>query len=337
MVVVFTILFLYMIRNFITSILLAAIFAGFLYPLYNRILKVVKQKRFIASGITVFLTFLLIVLPIIGLFNIVVSEAISLSQQLSPELKAQIKTGEVDNPPLPEWIPFVEFLEPFKDQIFSNLDETTDKIRAFLVRNLGNLSQGTLSVIVNLFVLLYGMYFFFIRGDKTLEIARKYVPLSSEDFQTMLDKGMLVTMATLKGAVFIGILQGALIGLSFWALGLPGAFFWGTISAVVSVVPTFGCGLVWIPAVIYLMLTGEMISAMALLAWGAGVVGVVDNLLRPYLVGKDAHMPDLLILVSTLGGLGLFGATGFIIGPVLAAFLLTVWEIFQFTFEQELS
>ena len=337
LVSVLSILFLYMIRNFITSILLAAIFTGMFFPFYKRILSVLRGRKYIAAGVAVVLSFLLVFLPLMGLFNVVIKEARSISERLSPEIQAHLESGADTTAPLPEWIPFGDFLEPFKEQIFSNLDATTSRVISFLVNNMSTFGQGTIVLIMNVFVLLYAMYFFFIQGERILEVIKEYVPLTAEEFQTLVTQGMVVTLATLKGAVFIGILQGSLVGLAFWVLGIQGAFFWGTIAAVVSVVPTFGSGIVWIPTVVYLLLTGEVFSALALLAWGAGVVGVVDNLLRPHLVGKEAHMPDLLILVSTLGGLGLFGATGFIIGPVLAAFLITVWGIFKHTFETELN
>jgi len=293
LVSVFTLLFLYMIRNFLTSIVLAAIFTGMFYPFYRKLLRVFRNKKYAASGATVFMT--------------------------------------------PDWLPFVEFLEPYKEQIFETLDVASGKVISFLADNLSTFGQGTISLIMNVFVLLYAMYFFFIQGKRLLSIAQDFVPLTPKEFHTILDQGMVVTFATLKGAAFIGILQGALVGIGFWFLDIQGAVFWGTIAAVVSVVPTFGSALIWFPAVIFFFLTNDIFSAVLLLAWGAGVIGVIDNLLRPYVVGKEAHMPDLLVLVSTLGGLGLFGATGFIIGPVLAALLNTIWGIFKQTFETELN
>jgi len=337
LVSVFTLLFLYMIRNFLTSIVLAAIFTGMFYPFYRKLLRVFRNKKYAASGATVFMTFLLIILPLGALFNIVIKEARSVSARISPIVQQQMSTGSDSSLPLPDWLPFVEFLEPYKEQIFETLDVASGKVISFLADNLSTFGQGTISLIMNVFVLLYAMYFFFIQGKRLLSIAQDFVPLTPKEFHTILDQGMVVTFATLKGAAFIGILQGALVGIGFWFLDIQGAVFWGTIAAVVSVVPTFGSALIWFPAVIFFFLTNDIFSAVLLLAWGAGVIGVIDNLLRPYVVGKEAHMPDLLVLVSTLGGLGLFGATGFIIGPVLAALLNTIWGIFKQTFETELN
>ena len=129
------------------------------------------------------------------------------------------------------------------------------------------------------------------------------------------------------------MLQGALAGLGFWAAGIDGAAFWATVMAILSVVPGIGAALIWVPAVIYLFITGQGLAGTLLLAWCAAVVGTVDNILRPVLVGKDAKMPDLLILVGTLGGLFLFGAVGFIVGPIVCGLFLTVWEIYGATFK----
>jgi len=136
--------------------------------------------------------------------------------------------------------------------------------------------------------------------------------------------------------VVIGIIQGTLAGIGLWFSGLPSAAFWGTIMAVLSIVPGIGAALVWLPAVIYLFVVGEKLTATLLLIWCAAVVGTIDNMLRPKLVGKDAKMPDLLILIGTLGGLFLFGPIGFIIGPLVCGLFLTVWEIYGATFKDVL-
>jgi predicted PurR-regulated permease PerM len=145
-----------------------------------------------------------------------------------------------------------------------------------------------------------------------------------------------VTRATIKGTLVIGMIQGALAGLGFWVAGIDGAAFWGTVMVVLSIVPGIGAALVWVPAVIYLFVTGQTLAGVLLTAWCAAVVGTVDNVLRPALVGKDAKMPDLLILVGTLGGLFLFGPIGFIVGPIVCGLFLTVWDIYGTTFRDVL-
>jgi predicted PurR-regulated permease PerM len=149
----------------------------------------------------------------------------------------------------------------------------------------------------------------------------------------MLQRFTSITRATVKGTLVIGIIQGALAGFAFWVAGIDGSAFWGTIMAILSIVPGIGAALIWVPAVIYLTVTGQVLAGLLLFAWCAAVVGTIDNILRPILVGKDAKMPDLLILIGTLGGLFLFGPIGFIVGPIVCGLFLTVWEIYGATFK----
>jgi predicted PurR-regulated permease PerM len=143
-----------------------------------------------------------------------------------------------------------------------------------------------------------------------------------------------VSRATIKGTLVIGIVQGVLAGLSFWIAGIPNTVFWGTIMAVLSIIPGVGAALVWIPGVIYLIVVGNVATAVGVGLWCAIVVGTADNFLRPRLVGRDTKMHDLLILLATLGGLVMFGALGIVLGPVLAALFLTVWGIFDSTMNE---
>jgi predicted PurR-regulated permease PerM len=159
------------------------------------------------------------------------------------------------------------------------------------------------------------------------------MPLSDEDEALMLQRFTSITRATVKGTLVIGIIQGGLAGIAFWLAGIDGAAFWGTIMAILSIVPGIGAALIWVPAVIYLIVIGQLLAGLLLFAWCAAVVGTIDNILRPILVGKDAKMPDLLILVGTLGGLFLFGPIGFIVGPIVCGLFLTVWDIYGMTFK----
>jgi len=181
------------------------------------------------------------------------------------------------------------------------------------------------------------MFFFLISGPSTIRTAMRYLPLSDVDKQRILDVGLSVSKATLKGTLVIGIVQGTLGGLGLAVAGIPGYAFWGVIMMVLSIIPGIGTALVWVPAVVYLAISGEQTAALGLAIWSAAIVGSVDNVLRPRLVGKSTSMPDLLIMVSTLGGLGLFGALGLVIGPVIAAMFLTAWTIYGQTFGNLLS
>jgi predicted PurR-regulated permease PerM len=184
--------------------------------------------------------------------------------------------------------------------------------------------------------MLYAMFFFLRDGRRIIEKIFYYAPLSHSDEMRVLERLTSITRATIKGTLVIGAIQGALAGFGFWVAGIEGAAFWGTIMTILSIVPGIGAALIWVPGVIYLYLTGQSLAATLLLVWCAAVVGTVDNILRPILVGKDAKIPDLLILVGTLGGLFLFGPIGFIVGPIVCGLFLTVWEIYGTTFKDVL-
>jgi predicted PurR-regulated permease PerM len=177
------------------------------------------------------------------------------------------------------------------------------------------------------------MFFFLMDGDKLLDRILYYLPLKRHDEKRMLEKFTSVTRATLKGTAVIGLLQGGLAGLAFWVVGIPSAVFWGTIMAVLSIIPGIGTALVWGPAVIVLIAGGHFLKAGGLGLFCALVVGSVDNLLRPVLVGKDTRMHELMIFFGTLGGIIMFGIMGMFIGPIVAALFVTIWEIYGVAFK----
>ena len=165
---------------------------------------------------------------------------------------------------------------------------------------------------------------------------RGRVPLEDADERRLLETFGSVTRATLKGTAVIGLLQGGLAGLAFAVVGIPSAVFWGTIMVVLSIIPGIGTGLIWVPAVVILVAGGSLVKGIVLALFCGLIVGSIDNVLRPRLVGKDTQMPDLLIFVGTLGGIVMFGILGFIIGPIVAALFITVWDIYGIAFKDVL-
>ena len=337
LVISISVFFFIIIQDYILSIFLAAIFSGLLYPFYLWFLKKLKGFSFVASGIVITLVLLLIIIPSAGIISLVLNEAIDISQDLVPLVQNEIKNSSSPNHQLPDWLPFAKELEPYKSQFFIKISELASQIGKLLVANLSSFTQGTLVFFLNVFLMLYAMFFFLIQGAEILKKISYYTPLNQDEFQQMIDRGLSITRATLKGALLIGILQGSLVGLAFWFIGIKGAAFWGAISVAMSVIPSVGSAIIWMPAVAFLFFTGEVFPAIGLFIWGAGIVGTIDNLLRPYLIGKDTKMPDLLIFLSTVGGLSFFGMVGFIIGPIVAGLFLTIWEIYRHTLEEELN
>jgi predicted PurR-regulated permease PerM len=198
-------------------------------------------------------------------------------------------------------------------------------------------TRATVVFIFHFTVMLYTMFFFLTDGRAMVAKVMGYLPLDDADKERMLGKFVSVTRATLKGTVLIGAAQGVLSGLAFWVVGIEGSIFWGTVMVVLSIIPGVGGALVWVPAVIILIAMGEVWQGVGLAAFCALVVGSIDNLLRPALVGRDTQMHQLMIFFSTIGGLLAFGAMGFILGPILAALFLTVWEMFGAAFRGEIG
>jgi predicted PurR-regulated permease PerM len=324
--------FFQMIRGLFLSVLLAGIFAGMTYPLYKRLTRWFRGREILASIATILVVLVLIIVPFTGFLGIVAAEAVEVAQGVAPWVERQIaQPSELEQRLL--GIPFAERLAPYHDQIAVKLAEFAGNVGTFLVNTIAAGTKGTALFFFQLFVMLYAMFFFLLDGDKLLKRILYLMPMTTEQEIKMVKRFTSVARATIKGTLVIGIVQGGLAGLAFAVVGLKGAAFWGTIMAVLSIIPGVGTALVWVPAVVYLMAIGRFTAAILLFIWCAAVVGTVDNLLRPRLVGKDTKMPDLLILLGTIGGLVLFGAVGIIIGPIVAALFVTVWDIYGEAFK----
>ncbi len=318
--------FLTMVQSFLYALLLAAIAAGVCRPLYLRIVQATGDREALASGITILMVFSFIIGPLLGFFAIVASQALEVAEALRPWITARI--AELQAGDLSYNFDLPAALQPYEAQIAAQAGKVARGATQLLFDGLSSATRGTAHFLLSLFVMLYAMFFFLTDGPAILNRILYYMPLRDEDEQRMVKKFVSVTRATLKGTLVIGIVQGGLAGIAFAVVGIQGAAFWATVMAVLSIIPGVGTAFVWIPAAISLFVNGEVGAALGLTVWCIAVVGTVDNLLRPRLVGRDTQMSDLLILLSTLGGLMLFGAIGIAIGPILAALFVTVWEIY---------
>ena len=328
--------FVAMIRAFLVTILLAAIFAGLSYPVYEWLLGRLRGHKALAAIATLLLLLILVMAPLLAVLGAGATEALRVTETIRPRLQQLVdQPGELDS--RLRAIPGYDRIEPYRAQILTKAGELVGGTSAFLFAALSAATRATAVVIFQTIVLLYTMFFFLIGGPGLLAGVLAYLPLTEADKQRMVGKFVSVTRATLKGTILIGMAQGLLGGLAFWAVGIDGAIFWGTVMTVLSIIPGIGGALVWLPAAIILMSTGAVWRGVALALFCALVVGSVDNLLRPWLVGHDTKMHELLIFFSTLGGLLFFGAMGFILGPILAALFVTAWEMFGTTFRSALA
>ena len=335
LVVAVSALFLAVTWPLLQALLLGALLAGLCHPLFRWITRLFGGRRSLGAIVTLVILFIVVAGPLSAFLGVVVQQALAVSNQAIPWVQQHFGAASTFN--AHDWLaqrfPALADYVPSQAQLVESVGAVAKSIGGFLVTVASRMTATTAAFLLNLFVMVYAMFFFFRDGEKILEKIFYYLPLRDEDEGLMLQRFASITRATVKGTLVIGIIQGALAGVAFWIAGIDGSAFWGTIMAILSIIPGVGAALIWVPAVIYLIVTGQVLAGLLLLAWCAAVVGTVDNILRPILVGKDAKMPDLLILVGTLGGLFLFGPIGFIVGPIVCGLFLTVWEIYGATFK----
>jgi predicted PurR-regulated permease PerM len=215
-----------------------------------------------------------------------------------------------------------------------NLDAVVQKITfllkegtQFLTLQIVSIGQSALHLAISFFVMLYLLFFLLRDGDRLFATLKRSIPLQEAQQDALFEKFVTVVRATVKGDLLVALLQGSLGGLVFWALDIRAPLVWGVLMAVVSLLPAFGAALIWLPVALYLLVSGSIWQGLALIMFGTLVIGLVDNFLRPILVGKDTKMPEYVVLISTLGGLEAFGLIGFVMGPLITAMFLAVWDI----------
>jgi predicted PurR-regulated permease PerM len=329
-----TLLFLKLIDTFLIALLMAAVLSALMYPLFTRLVDLFKGRRSLASATTVLLGLTCVIVPASLILAITMSEALEVSETASKWLKNH-DAGSVQLQQKIEEIPALNSLIPYQDEILEKASEIAGKAGAFVGKSIVSGAVGTAEFFLLLFIMLYAMFYFFLEGPGMLRGALKYTPLLESDKTKLMNTFVSVSRATLKGTLVIGIIQGGLAGASFAVAGIEGAVFWGVVMMVLSIIPGIGTGLIWVPAVIYLALTGQTVEAVGVGVWCALVVGTVDNILRPMLVGRDTEMPDLLVLLTTLGGLIVFGAAGMVLGPIIGALFTAIWQLWSSALTEE--
>jgi predicted PurR-regulated permease PerM len=326
-----TVLFVWVIWDFLLALLLAAILTGMFHPIYRRLARRLGYRRSLAAALTVGGVLLVVIIPLVIFLVMIAEQVVQLSQIARPWVENNAwRFTQIDR--LIERVPQLAALQPYREQIMPKLAELASEVGRHSVGFVTAAATQTATALLMLFVVLYAMYFFLKDGKTALDKMLYYLPLPAQDETRMIERFMSVARATIKGTIIIGAIQGGLGGLAFAVVGIKGAAVWGTIMAILSAIPGLGHALVWIPATIYLAAAGQWGACIGLLIWCAGIVGSVDNFLRPWLIGKDTELPDLVILLSTLGGLVLFGPLGFIVGPIVAALFVTVWDLYGTAF-----
>lgn len=336
LLVVISAFFIAMTRKFLMTILLAAIFSGLAQPLYTRLNRLFRGRKKLASFLTLVVILVVIAGPLLTFLGILTAQAVHIADMAGPWIETQVQDSGNGEHFLSRF-PVLERLEPYREQIIAKAGEAVGAIGNFVVGGLSAATRGTINFLFHFFILLYAMFFFLADGKKILEKFLSYIPLSGGDKERLIGKFVSVSRATIKGSLVIGAVQGTLAGIGFAVAGIQGPVFWGTLMAILSIIPGLGTAIVWIPAVVYLLAVGRTATGVVLALFCALVVGSADNFLRPRLVGKDVKMHELFILFGTLGGVLFFGVVGFIVGPVVAALFITIWDIYGVVSKEALA
>jgi len=309
------------------GVILAILFT----PLHRRLLRRMPRRRNLAALCTLGLCLVIVILPMTFITISLVQEAGLIYERM--------KTGQLNFGAyvqqvlgaLPSWL--LGLLDRFNlttaAEVEAKLSSVSVQAGQFVATKALDVGQNTLQFIVSFGIMLYLLFFLLRDGSSLVNRIRQAVPLDEEHKRQLASKFTTVIRATVKGNIVVAAVQGALGGGIFWILGIQGPILWGVLMAFLSLLPAIGAGLIWGPVAIYFFATGAVWQGSVLVAFCVCVIGLVDNALRPVLVGKDTKMPDYIVLISTLGGMALFGLTGFVIGPVIAALFIATWDLFS--------
>jgi predicted PurR-regulated permease PerM len=327
-----TLAFFWLILGFLQPIFWAIALGIVVYPLHLKIERRLQPRKSLAAVASVAAIVIVVVLPLLGVVAAVTTEAAGLYARLNagdfgvhdlyaratarvPEIDALLTRFGVDTA-----------------RLQAQLSGAAVEIGRFMASRALAIGQDTVRVTVFFFLMLYLLFFFLRDGEGLLKGFMRALPLGDEREQYLLQRFAEVSRATIKGTLVVGVVQGALGGIAFALLGVGAPVLWGVAMALLSILPAVGPALIWLPAAIVLLFNQQIVAGIVLIAIGVFVIGLVDNVLRPVLVGRDTRMPDYLILLSTLGGLAAFGLAGIIIGPIIAAFFLSVWQMAEHEF-----
>ena len=331
LLVAVTLAFAWVLQPFYGAVLWAIVAAVIFAPLNRELARRMGGRPSLAASVTVLIIIAMVILPLVMIAAFLVQEA--------SNLYAKVQSGEYDFAryiqrvfdALPAWA--TGLLDRFN---LTDLSAVRDSLASGLMKGGQALAPQALSLGMNTFDFMIGLgimlylLFFLLRDGKALaERIKGIIPLRADQKAALFSRFADVVRATVKGGILVAIAQGALGGLAFWFLGIHAPLLWAVLMAFLSLVPAIGAGLVWVPVAIYLLASGAVWQGISLILYGVLVIGLVDNILRPFLVGKDTKLPDYVVLISTLGGIEVFGLNGFVIGPLIAAIFMVTWDIFS--------
>lgn len=323
-----TVLLVWMVKDYLGAVFLAAVLALMLTPVQDKQAKALGNRPRISAGLLIVSVIIIGLVPLGILIVIVVREALQVGESLTPFVQEQVTAWRDAGGGVPQWVPWREEVIRYQGEIASQIGSFASTAGRVFINAMTSAAGSTLLIFLNGIVFLYALYFFLVYGRNMTATTLQLLPLRPRDRILLAGRAVSTIRATIKGTLVIGLVQGTVTGLSLAIAGVPGAPFWGALAGLLSVIPGIGTPLVWGPAAAWLILQDQMIAGVALGIFGFIVIMNIDNFLRPRLVGKDAKMSDLMVLISTLGGLTLFGAIGIILGPMIAALFSAVWHVY---------
>jgi predicted PurR-regulated permease PerM len=327
---VVTVAFLWVLMPFFGAVLWGVALAILFTPLYKWLLKKMPGKRNAAALSTLTICLFIVILPLAMVGVSLVQEIVQVTQSIrSGQINFAAYFQQILNA-MPQWLMsiFDRFnlgdMEAWQARISAGAAQGSQLIAGQAL----TIGQNTFDFLISFFVMLYLLYFLVRDGSELSKTMREAVPLAKPHTHYLLNKFTTVIRATVKGNVAVAIAQGAIGGIAFWLLNVQGALLWAVLMAFLSLLPAVGAALIWGPVAIYFLATGHFWQGGILIFVGVFVIGLVDNILRPVLVGKDTQMPDYIVLMSTIGGMAIFGINGFVVGPVIAALFMAAWSLF---------
>ena len=319
---VFVLVF-FVFKPFLYALILAMVFTTVFAPIHKKLLAFTRENKGLSALMSTIAVLIVVIVPIALIGAQVFQEATQLYVYLVQNGGAAELTLSIKN-----IVANLQGIFPTTIDVSADVNQYVEQGLNWLIQQLGPLFKNVAIAMLDVFVFLVALYYLFKDGQKFKEEAIKLSPLQDVHDETIADKLAIAVNSVIKGSLAVAFVQGVLATIGLLMFGVPNAALWGSVAALTALIPGIGTSLVLIPAIVYLVLHGEIMYAIGLLLWGMLVVGMADNVLRPIIVERGVKLHPFLILLSILGGIGLFGPIGFLLGPLVLSLLFVLLEIY---------
>ncbi len=328
LVLLVTVVFFWMTRGFLMPVFWAIVLAVLFQPLNAKAIRILKGRRAWAALLATLAVILVVLIPLALIVATVTQQALGLYEQYqSGQIDVMAPFSMIEKY-LPELTSLLQRFGVDLEQVRTNLESIAVTATQWVGAQALAIGQNLAAISVMFVLMLYFLFFIFRDGEELIGHTIRALPIGDEREKKLFKKIAEVARATVKGTLVVAMVQGFIGGILFWIVGIQAPAFWAVIMGVLSLIPAAGAAIVWFPAAVYFLATGSIWKGVFLVASGSIIIGLVDNILRPILVGRETKMPDYVVLLATLGGLQVFGLAGFVVGPMITALFLAMWQIF---------